>query len=146
MKKIMFSLILLCSFYCNAQVTIQLSQIIGTKWTIDGGGKVGEDTLTFYRESMLKVSYYNLVKKTTKISTPYYLSDTVPTSFDNSKVGVNTSGSFLVKYNSKLNRMTILQIRSFDLAKGEMVFYNPYIKDAIRDGTIKYKLISSDLR
>ena len=42
--------------------------------------------------------------------------------------------------------MTVLQVRNFDLAKGEMVFYNPYIKDAIRDGTIKYRLISSDLR
>lgn len=147
MKKVLLLLhILLCSIYCHAQVTVQLSQLVGTKWTIDGGGKVGEDTLTFYRDTMQKVSYYNLVKRTTRFSTPYYLSNSIPKSFDYSRVGISTSGTFIVKYNKKLNRMTVLQVRNFDLAKGEMVFYYPYIKDAIRDGTIKYRLISSDLR
>jgi hypothetical protein len=37
--------------------------------------------------------------------------------------------------------MTILQIKEFDLQKGKMVLYNPRIKDAFRDGTIKYRLI-----
>lgn len=143
MKRILFLLyILLCSIYCNAQVSVQLSQLIGTKWTIDGGGKVGEDTLTFYKDYELNVAYYNLVKRTTRFTTPYYLSETIPSSFDQSKVGNSTHGCFLIEYNNKLKRMTILQIRSFDLQKGELVFYNPYIKDAIRDGTIKYRLIS----
>lgn len=143
MKKILFILyILLYGTYCNAQVTVKLSQLIGTKWTIDGGGKVGEDTLTFYSSYMLDVTYFNLLKRTTKFTTPYYLSESIPKTFDHSKVGTSTSGCFLIEYNNKLKRMSISQIRSFDLQKGELVFYNPYIKDAIRDGTIKYRLIS----
>lgn len=147
MKKVLLLLhILLCSIYCHAQVTVQLSQLVGTRWTIDGGGKVGEDTLTFYKDKEVDVAYFPLLKRTSVINRPFYLSETFPKFFDHSKVGTSTSGCFIVGYNNKLRRMTVLQIRSFDLAKGEMVFYNPHIKDAIRDGTIKYRLIYSDLR
>ena len=143
MKKLLFIIyVLLFCIHCNAQVTVKSSQLIGTKWTIDGGGKVGEDTLTFYKDYQLNVAYYNLVKRTTKFTTPYYLSESIPKIFDHSKVGTSTSGCFLIEYNNKLKRMSISQIRSFDLKKGELVFYNPYIKDAIRDGTIKFRLIS----
>lgn len=145
MRKILFTIyVLLCGIYSNAQVSVNLSELIGTVWTIDGEDKIGEDTTTYYKDYMLNVAYYNLFNKTTRFTTPYYLSEDIPKTFDHSKVGTYSYGCFLVEYNDKLDRMTILQIRSFDLQKGEMVFYNPYIKDAIRDGTIRCRLISKN--
>ena len=143
MKKLLFALyILLCNINCTAQVTVTMSQLLGTKWTIDGEGKVGEDTVVFYADHKLNIAYYSLVKITTKFKTPYYLSDSMPKSFDHSKVGTSTSGRYLVEYNTKLERMTVIEVRELDLDKGKMVLYSPYIRNAFRDGTITYRMLS----
>ena len=126
---------------CNAQVTVKLSQLAGTKWTIDYEEKVGTDT-TLYLNSFTQFSaYLPLIKKRAKFRTPYYLTDSIPRTFDSSKVGKSQHGCYIVKYNDKIDVMTIFQIQEFDLKKGKMVLYNPRTKDAFRDGTIKYRLI-----
>ena len=146
MRNIFLIILLTCNIYCFAQVVVTNSQLSGTTWTIDGDGKVGEDTVTFYADHELNIAYYSLVDITTRFETPYYLSDSIPEIFDHSKVGTSTSGCYLVKYNTKLNAMTVVEIKKFDLNNGEMVLYSPYIRDAFRDGTIRYKLISKHTR
>ena len=142
MKKILLIISLcFCISYCNAQVSISLSMLNGTKWTIDYEEKVGTDT-TLYLNSFTQFSaYLPLIKKRAKFRTPYYLTDSIPRTFDSSKVGKSQHGCYIVKYNDKIDVMTIFQIQEFDLKKGKMVLYNPRTKDAFRDGTIKYRLI-----
>lgn len=141
MKKYIIISILFCASYCNAQVSISLSMLNGTKWTIDYEEKVGTDT-TLYLNSFTQFSaYLPLIKKRAKFRTPYYLTDSIPRTFDSSKVGKSQHGCYIVKYNDKIDVMTIFQIQEFDLKKGKMVLYNPRTKDAFRDGTIKYRLI-----
>lgn len=141
MKKYIIISLLFCASYCNAQVSISLSMLNGTKWTIDDEEKVGTDT-TLYLNSFTQFSaYLPLINKRTKFQTPYYLTDSIPRTFDSSKVGKSQHGCYIVKYNDLMDVMTIFQIQEFDLKKGKMVLYNPRIKDAFRDGTIKYRLI-----
>ena len=141
MKKYIIISLLFCASYCNAQVSISLSMLIGTKWTIDDEEKVGTDT-TLYLNSFTQFSaYLPLINKRAKFQTSYYLTDSIPRTFDSSKVGKSQHGCYIVKYNDLMDVMTIFQIQEFDLKKGKMVLYNPRIKDAFRDGTIKYRLI-----
>lgn len=143
MRKALLLFILICGISCNAQVTVNTSQLTETKWTIDGGGKIGEDTLTFYKDYELDVAYFPLLKRTSKFTKPYYLSDSIPKTFDHSKVGTSTSGCYIIVYNNNLKRMTVYEIRTFDLKNRKMVLYNPYIRDAFRDGTITYRYLGS---
>lgn len=141
MKKYVIISLLFCASYCNAQVSVSLSMLNGTKWTIDDEEKIGEDT-TLYLNSFTQFSaYLPLINKRAKFQTPYYLTDSIPKTFDSSKIGQSKHGCYIVKYNDVMDVMTILQIKEFDLQKGKMVLYNPRIKDAFRDGTIKYRLI-----
>lgn len=113
----------------------------GTKWTIDDEEKIGEDT-TLYLNSFTQFSaYLPLINKRAKFQTPYYLTDSIPRTFDFSKVGQSLHGCYIVKYNDVMDVMTVFQIQEFDLKKGKMVLYNPRIKDAFRDGKIKYRLL-----
>ena len=141
MKKYIIISLLFCASYCNAQVSISLSMLNGTKWTIDYEEKIGEDTILYLNSFTQFSAYLPLIKKRAKFRTPYYLTDSIPRSFDSSKVGKSQHGCYIVKYNDKIDVMTIFQIQEFDLKKGKMVLYNPRTKDAFRDGTIKYRLI-----
>ena len=141
MKKYIIISLLFCASYCNAQVSISLSMLIGTKWTIDDEEKIGEDTTQYFSSFTQFTSYLPLIKKRAKFQTPYYLTDSIPRTFDSSTVGKSQHGCYIVKYNDLMDVMTVFQIQEFDLKKGKMVLYNPRIKDAFRDGTIKYRLI-----
>ena len=141
MKKYIIISLLFCASYCNAQVSISLSMLNGTKWTIDYEEKIGEDTILYLNSFTQFSAYLPLIKKRAKFRTPYYLTDNIPRTFDSSKVGKSQHGCYIVKYNDKIDVMTIFQIQEFDLKKGKMVLYNPRTKDAFRDGTIKYRLI-----
>ena len=141
MKKYIIISLLFCASYCNAQVSISLSMLNGTKWTIDYEEKIGEDTILYLNSFTQFSAYLPLIKKRAKFRTPYYLTDSIPRTFDSSKVGKSQHGCYIVKYNDKIDVMTIFQIQEFDLKKGKMVLYNPRTKDAFRDGTIKYRLI-----
>lgn len=141
MKKYIIISLLFCASYCNAQVSVSLSMLNGTKWTIDYEEKIGEDTILYLNSFTQFSAYLPLIKKRAKFQKPYYLTDSIPKTFDSSKVGKSQHGCYIVEYNDVVDVMTILQIKKFDLQKGKMVLYNPRIKDDFRDGTIKYRLI-----
>lgn len=142
MKKILLIISLcFCISYCNAQVSISLSKLNGTKWTINDEEKIGEDTILYLNSFTQFSAYLPLINKRAKFQTPYYLTDSIPRTFDSSKVGQSQHGCYIVKYNDVMDVMTVFKIQEFDLQKGKMVLYNPRIKDAFRDGTIKYRLI-----
>jgi hypothetical protein len=113
----------------------------GTKWTIDDEEKIGEDTILYLNSFTQFSAYLPLINKRAKFQTPYYLTNSIPKTFDSSKVGQSQHGCYIVKHNDVMDVMTVFQIQEFDLQKGKMVLYNPRIKDAIRDGTIQYRLI-----
>ena len=118
MKKVILVLcaVLACANTAVAQVTVSRSELVGTKWQLDGD---------YYNHSS---EYYEFTKKAfiwhcddgTTVSYPFYLSDTIPTKFDSKKVGVSTKGCYYIKYLDE-KHFCCYAITIFDKSKGKMV-------------------------
>ena len=64
MKKILLVILpFFCINYCNAQVSISLSKLNGTKWTIDDEEKIGEDTILYLNSFTQFSAYLPLINK-----------------------------------------------------------------------------------
>ena len=102
-----------------AQVTVSTSQLNGTKWKIKGtsSGSVYEYSTSqkiWHRKDGSSFTYL------------YYLTDTPITSceysaFDNSKVGKQTKGRYIVTLNPKQKVVYCASIQSFDKKKGTFI-------------------------
>ena len=102
-----------------AQVSISTSQLNGTKWKIKGtsSGSVYEYSTSqriWHRNDGSSFTYL------------YYLTDTPITSceysaFDNSKVGKQTKGRYIVTLNPKQKVVYCATIQSFDKKKGTFI-------------------------
>ena len=102
-----------------AQVTVSTSQLNGTKWKIKGtsSGSVYEYSTSqkiWHRKDGSSFTYL------------YYLTDTPITSceysaFDNSKVGKQTKGRYIVTLNPKQKVVYCVTIQSFDKKKGTFI-------------------------
>ena len=102
-----------------AQVTVSTSQLNGTKWKIKGtsSGSVYEYSTSqriWHRNDGSSFTYH------------YYLTDTPITSceysaFDNSKVGKQTKGRYIVTLNPKQKVVYCVTIQSFDKKKGTFI-------------------------
>lgn len=117
MKTLLLNLILVIACSCTAQTVIPIDVLKNTKW-------IEKDTV--YSEIITKVECLDSIYKVTVKFGPlreventyqYYLSPVVPTSFDFSMVGKKTFGSYLVGYNSKMNKMFYYEIVSFEPTK-----------------------------
>lgn len=122
MKKIILILctILICANNTQAQVVISSSDLIGTKWQT---AKQYDDQSKVYYEYTKEAMIRH--KSNGGISTyPCYLSNTIPTKFDNDKVGVITKGCHIIEYNTKLDVLYCYSIKSFNKTDGTMVLEN----------------------
>ena len=119
MKKILFTfyVLLACANMAFGQVTISTSDLIGTKWQLEDA----EDrhSKPFYEFSTRKVLWH--CSDGTTFSYPFYLSATIPTTFDFSKVGVQTEGCYFIKYNTKRDYFYCYAIMCFNKSAGKMV-------------------------
>lgn len=129
MKKI-FSILCIIIVYANtaiAQVTISISELTGTKWQL---------TDVFNRHSS---AYYEFTRNAfiwhredgTTSSYPYYLSATIPTKFDFTKVGVSTKGCYYIEYNDKRNIFSCYAIICFNKSTGKMIHKRKIPEDVI---------------
>lgn len=131
---------------CQAQKAIRISDLNGTKWTSVDEQKVGNDVIEFRLANYTRTLHLPLMNETLKVEKMYYISPTIPTCFEKSKVGSRSaSGCYLVEYNEKHNKMNYFTIKEFDLKKGIMVLLRSS-KQGLgprSDGTITYRLIGS---
>jgi len=119
MKKIV---ILFCAIIAFAnmvfgQVTISTSDLVGTKWQLTDTGD--SHSKSFY-EFTSKRSLWHCSDGTI-FTYPYYLSASIPTAFDSTKVGKQTKGCYFVKYNTQMNYFYYYAIMSFNKSTGKMV-------------------------
>ena len=99
----------------NHEVTISSSQLIGTKCQYEHDRKskeyyeYKEGERIWHKEDGGSYSY------------PYYLTDTIPTKFDYSKVGTTTKGRYYVEINSKWEILYCHPIQYFNKEEGLMI-------------------------
>jgi len=116
-----FMLYLLSILSCNAQ-TFSVKDLIGTKWEhikdyVSNTKKIIEFTDTGLIETFTFID----INKTYCNSKPYYLSPTVPTSFNRSLVGKTTTGIYLVML-YKFDRMDYKTIKK--ITPDSLVLYH----------------------
>lgn len=90
-----FTLLLLFAFFVKAQ-TFTTSQIKGCKW-VDDVSREGVTTTIWFTDSLrYSKNDYLRINKSSLLTAPYYLANEIPHAFDESKVGKETSGKYLV--------------------------------------------------
>lgn len=95
MKKTIILLFALCmTFGCTAQ-TFEMSQLKGCKW-VSYELEDETNTVWFTDSAYYDQSFYPALNKTTTLKLPFYLSNTIEKVFDESKVGTNTSGKYMI--------------------------------------------------
>lgn len=98
MKTISFFILsLLGMVECNAQ-TFNINSLIGTKWEQIKDYEANCKTIIeFTGTDMVEtVTFFTKPEKTYRTLRPYYLSQTVPTTFNKNLVGKSTIGTYLV--------------------------------------------------
>lgn len=98
MKRIIFSIlsILVVALTCNSQ-TFTVSQLKNNNWERFSPQVTGEgETIKFTNTQYIIYLTYPRLNKSITQTYPYYLSDTKTLTFDNSQVGKNTKGKYIV--------------------------------------------------
>ena len=92
-----FILFLLGVVECDAQ-TFNINSLIGTKWELIKDYEANCKTIIeFTSTDMVEtVTFFTKPEKTYRTLRPYYLSQTVPTTFNKNLVGKSTIGTYLV--------------------------------------------------
>lgn len=149
MKQIIFLFLILFGITtCNAQ--FDLKQLVNTKWKF-----VGNNYNEYYNENYNKTWEFSNTKikqtvhykgRTVIHTCPFYISSTRPVSlddFNNSLVGNNKKGDYLILYKETLECIDWYIIKSFDKTTGDMYLFRERVPDEIggRDVTIHLKLI-----
>ena len=95
MKKTIILLFALCmAFSCAAQ-TFKMSQLKDCKWvSYELDREV--NTVWFTDSAYYDESFYTTLNQTATSKMPFYLSNTIEKVFEESKVGTNTSGKYLI--------------------------------------------------
>lgn len=100
-----------------AQVTITKSDQIGTKWHISED--YDSQSSDYYEFSNKAVIWHR--GDGTTFYYPFYLSTTIPTKFDFTKVGVNNKGCYYIEYSPKIDYFYCYAIMTFDKSKRKMI-------------------------
>ena len=95
MKKTIILLFALCTAFGCAAQTFTLSQLKGCKWTCNETDTKTK-TVWFTDTDFYDENFYASLNKTSTLKLPFYLSTTIEKTFDESKVGVSTSGKYLI--------------------------------------------------
>lgn len=115
MIRILFVLSILIPSYCLAQSenSVSLSELIGTTWERTNNQTEQERySLKFSRGEYVSTRCYGDTTKIFRLVRPYYISKEIPSVFDESKVGNEEPGNYIVWYNTKINRMHVYRFIS----------------------------------
>ena len=120
MKQIFFIICTIFTCICttDAQVTISTSDLAGTKWQTEFAYNENAKRHLEYTQKG-KIIWH--LDDNSNISFPFYLSSTIPTKYDATKVGKNDKGCYIVEYNDVTGYLNILSIQYFNKTEGVMV-------------------------
>lgn len=110
-KYLLFLLVACCSFKCVAQ-GVSVEKLKNGVWN----RKVTSPTEKSFRSFTDSIEIATYAECTTgkwlsaTSYMPYYLSEIEPKEFDYSKVGSNSSGKYLVRWNDKMNKILTMEI------------------------------------
>ena len=132
MRKVFFTIcfMLMTAIASNAQ-TFAVSQLKNAKWERVYPQLIGEDEVINFTNTqfIIYLTYPRLNKSITQ-TYPYYLSDTKTLTFDNSQVGKNTKGKYLVVWVEQYQQTYCFDIISvssdflkLSFCEGEMTTY-----------------------
>ena len=115
---------------CNSQ-TFTVSQLKNINWERVYPQLIGEDeTIKFTNTQYIIYLTYPRLNKSITQTYPYYLSDTKTLTFDNSQVGKNTKGKYLVVWVEQYQQTYCFNIISMSddffkisICEGEMAVY-----------------------
>lgn len=114
---ITFFTIFACISTAKAQITVSSSDLVGTKWQLD---HQYDDNSKVYYEYTDTVMIWHRSDGST-LSYPYYLSDTIPTKFDYTKVGQPTKGCYYVDCHPQTGFIYYYSFISLDKSDGTMI-------------------------
>ncbi len=141
MKRYLFSFSLLINVLSINAQTYQNDQLIDGKWMCSES-----EVDTIYREFSSIYMKYNRIISEEPLgvsSVKYYLSPTIPTKFDFTKVGTKSSGKYIVTYNEELKDFSYVEIKA--LSKDSLVLYYAWepADESLRDKICyqKYKRV-----
>lgn len=115
MKRILFVLSFLIPSYCWAQCenSISISELIGTVWKRTNTMTEREINMKeFSRREYVSTVCYGDTFRIHRLVRPYYISREIPFSFDESKIGNEEYGNYIVWYNTKINKMHVYRFIS----------------------------------
>ena len=124
MKTIIITLFALFSTCAVNAQTYTLNQLVGTKWRMIFPKELENNPyftiidMDEYTNEEIKGTMKRIrkadgeLRRESHVVRKYYLSDVKPTSFDHSKVGKVTKGSYLVKYYERSKEMSYFKILS----------------------------------
>ena len=124
---------------------VSLSQLQGTKWKEVSPVQEGDEKIwEFSDKEITRHFYYKHNDKQYEYKDPFYISNYFPTVYDQSLVGKNNTGKYLVMYIDTWDRMDWYTITSIDWNTGDMYLFRQLVEDEVggRDVTIHFKLIS----
>lgn len=83
---------------CFAQ-TVSTSELNGTKWTlVSPVCDYCERGMSFTMDTRITTEKYKRLNKAFKLPLKYYLSPSIPKTFDSSQIGKNRKGSYIIQY------------------------------------------------
>lgn len=120
MKQLIFIIFTLFAFVVNAnpQVLISTSDLKGTKWQHRADYIKGLNSYLEFNDGEW-ISHNHYISGS--LTYLYYLSDSIDTKFDWSKVGQNTKGRYIIRINPQNSSIFVFSIQSFSKTNGEMV-------------------------
>lgn len=141
MKHIIFLICTLfaCTVTSKAQVRVSTRDLNGTKWQLQKHYAERSKEFYEYKDGLIIWNWDDgdcFVYQ-------YYLSETIPTKFDSSKVGKSTKGRYLIRYNPIEKNFFCLSILEFSKSQKIMTL-KLEDKDIIgTSNTSTYKLITN---
>ena len=119
MKHLIFYICMIFAFVntTKAQVTLSTSDLIGTKWQL--ARDYDDNSKVYYEYTDREMIWHRSDGNT--LSYQYYLSNTIPTKFDYTKVGQSTKGCYLVKCHPQTGFIYYYSFKSFNKSEGTMI-------------------------
>ena len=119
MKQLIFIICTLFAFVntTKAQITVSSSDLVGTKWQLDF--QYDENSKVYYEYTDKEIIWHKSDGST--FSYPYYLSDTIPTNFDYTKVGQPTKGCYFVKCHPQTGFIFCYSFKSLKKTDGTII-------------------------
>ena len=97
-KSLIIALVFLLSMVCHAQ-KIATSELNGTKWKeISPTYDYCERGMSFTTTTRTTTAKFKKNKKEFQFALKYYLSSSIPKTFDSSQIGKNRKGSYIIQY------------------------------------------------